>query len=67
MEVLDLSSELTNLRFRGINLNLDEKMQLEFALHKLHKEIVAEELLLWGKIQGLKYDYFIAVGLVYSD
>jgi len=26
MEVLDLSNELNNLRFRGINLNLDEKM-----------------------------------------
>jgi hypothetical protein len=25
MEVLDLSNELNNLRFRGINLNLDEK------------------------------------------
>jgi len=27
-------------------------MQLEIALHKLHQEINAEELLFWGKITG---------------
>lgn len=52
MEVLDLQSELNNFRSRGLNLNLDEKMQLEIALHNLHKEINAEEVLFWGKITG---------------
>lgn len=52
MEVLDLQAELNNLRSRGVSLNLDEKMQLEIALHKLHQEINAEEVLFWGKIQG---------------
>jgi len=27
-------------------------MQLEQALHKLHSDIEAEEVLFWGKIQG---------------
>jgi hypothetical protein len=42
-------------------------MQLELALHKLHTEINAEEVLLWGKINGIKCDYFIAMGLTYTD
>lgn len=52
MEVLDLDYELSHLRSRGVGLNLDEKMQLEQALHKLHGELEAEEVLFWGKIQG---------------
>jgi len=67
MEVLDLTNELSNLRFRGVNLNLDERMQLELALHKLHGEVSAEELLLWGKVNGIKNDYFIAIGYIYTD
>ena len=58
-------------------------MQLELALHKLHCEVNSEEILLWGKINGkysfitpiifsyfysgLKNDYFVAVGLTYTD
>jgi hypothetical protein len=33
MEVLDLDFEFSNFKHRGINLNLDEKMQLELSLH----------------------------------
>ena len=67
MEVIDLQEELSNLRTRGVSLNLDERMQLELALHKLHSEISAEEVLLWGKINGLKNDYYIAMGMTYSE
>lgn len=67
MEVQDLEHELSNFKSRGLGLNLDEKMQLEQALHKLHCDIEAEEVLLWGKVQGLKNDYFIAMGLTYTD
>lgn len=53
-------------------------MQLEFALQKLHNESNAEEILFWGKVTGrwkkgvnliwigIKNDYYIAVGLVYT-
>ena len=67
MEVIDLQDEFSNLRSRGVSLNLDERMQLELALHKLHSEINAEEVMLWGKITGLKNDYFVAMGLTYTD
>jgi len=52
MEVLDLNFELSQLRFRGVSLNLDEKMQLEMALHQLHTEERFNELLFWGKVTG---------------
>lgn len=53
MEVLDLDHEFSHLNARGINLNLDEKMQLEMALQQLHcKEEKLDELLFWGKITG---------------
>lgn len=67
MEVLDLNYELSNLKFRGINLNLDEKMQLEMALHKLHAEINSDELMFWGKITGIKNDYYVAMSITYQN
>lgn len=67
MDILDLDYELSNLRFRGINLNLDEKMQLEMALHTLHGEQNMDELQFWGKINGINNDYFIAVGVTFKD
>jgi len=54
------------LRFRGVSLNLDEKMQLEMALHQLHTEERFNELLFWGKVTGIKADYYIAMGLTYE-
>mmetsp|Transcript_5433 Transcript_5433/g.9159 ORF Transcript_5433/g.9159 Transcript_5433/m.9159 type:complete len:245 (+) Transcript_5433:55-789(+) len=68
MEVLDLSYELSNLRYRGVTLNLDEKMQLEMALHQLHTDQAkeADELLFWGKITGIKNDYFVAMSVTYQ-
>jgi len=66
MEVLDLNFELSQLRFRGVSLNLDEKMQLEMALHQLHAEEKCNELLFWGKVTGIKAGYYIAMGLTYE-
>lgn len=54
-------------------------MQLEMALHKLHTDIVCDELLFWGKVTGkypfcnlfifpgIKYDYYVAVSLTYQN
>ena len=41
-------------------------MRLEIAMSTLQCEIEIEELLFWGKITGIKNDYFIAVGIQYS-
>lgn len=52
MEVLDLQSELRNLRSSGQTLNLDERIQLENALARLHVDYKGQEFLFWGKING---------------
>jgi len=40
-------------------------MQLEMGLSQLNTSIQCDELVFWGKITGLKNDYYIAVGLTY--
>jgi hypothetical protein len=42
-------------------------MQLEMALSQLNVSCACQELQFWGKISGLKNDYFIAVGLNYDE
>jgi len=37
------------------------------ALHQLHTELTCNELLFWGKIQGIKADYFVAMGVTYEN
>jgi len=41
-------------------------MQLEMALHQLHAEMKADELLFWGKITGVNKDYYLAVAITYE-
>jgi len=36
------------------------------ALHQLHSEMKADELLFWGKITGVNKDYYIAVAITYE-
>ncbi len=67
MDILDLSNELKNIRYNAVTLNLDERMQLEFALQKLQSDTSAEELLFWGKVNGLQNDYYICVAITYSS
>ena len=67
MDILDLSNELKQLRYNGVTLNLDERLQLELALHKLQSDSAAEELLFWGKINGVTNDYYISVAITYKD
>ena len=55
-----------NFRSKGVSLSLDEKMQLEMALHNLHADLSHDELLFWGKITGIKSDYYIALGITYQ-
>lgn len=42
------------------------RMKLEISLNQLHKASEAEEVLLWGKIIGTKYDYFLALLINYK-
>ena len=66
MEVLDFSEEIKNFKHNGVTLNLDERMQLEMSLNELQCKAECEELLFWGKITGLKNDYYIATGLRFT-
>ena len=63
MDILDFSEEIKNFRHNGVTLNLDERMQIEMALNTLSAKIETEELVFWGKIEGIKSDYYIAMGL----
>ena len=55
------------MRHNGVTLNLDERMQLEMALSTLQGRIQTEELCFWGKIEGIKNDYYIAMGLQFKN
>lgn len=67
MDVLDFSEEIKNFKYNGVTLNLDERMQLDMALNSLHTRQECEEVCFWGKITGLKNDYYIAMGLRFKD
>jgi radial spoke head protein 9 len=41
-------------------------MQLELALQRLQGQTTADEVLFWGKINGLDKDYFIALTVTYN-
>ena len=42
-------------------------MQLEMGLNKLNSGMDCDELCFWGKITGLKNDYYIAMGLKFRE
>ena len=67
MDILDFSEEIKNFRHNGMTLNLDERMQVEGALNTLYSKSDDEELMFWGKINGIKNDYFIAMAVMYRD
>lgn len=67
MDILDFSEEIKNFRHNGVTLNLDERMQIEMGLNTLQCKIEIEELTFWGKIEGIKNDYYIAMGLQFKN
>ncbi len=69
MDILDFDAGLSRLAHNGFCLNVEEKFQLEMGLKMLLDNSTKddfEELLFWGRIQGLTKDYYIATGLTYS-
>jgi len=67
MDILDFSEEIKNFRHNGATLNLDERMQIEMGLNTLQAKIETEELCFWGKVEGIKSDYYIAMGLQFTN
>lgn len=37
------------------------------ALHNLHTNLHHDELVFWGKIMGIKNDYYIALGITFQN
>lgn len=67
MLLSNLSTDLPLLWPSGISLNLDEKINLELSLLKLHEHEDFEEVFFWGKIRGIMKDYYIAMSLNYKS
>uniref|UniRef100_A0A7S3MLL3 Radial spoke head protein 9 homolog n=1 Tax=Favella ehrenbergii TaxID=182087 RepID=A0A7S3MLL3_9SPIT len=67
MDILDFSEEIKNFRHNGVTLNLDERMQIDMALNTLLARVETEELSFWGKIEGIKNDYYIAMGMRFRN
>lgn len=55
----------------GATLSLEERMKLELAMVKTTETFNDKEkydqILFWGKIEGLTKDYYIAVALKFKD
>lgn len=59
------STDLSLIWPSSQSLNIDEKMNLELSLLKLHEHENFEEVLFWGKVRGIMKDYYIALTLKY--
>ncbi|KAL4462089.1 hypothetical protein ABPG74_000934 [Tetrahymena malaccensis] len=63
MDIYRLSSDLKYVNQIGVTLNVDEKLKLELSLLQITETEKFDNILFWGKINGVKFDYYIAVGL----
>ena len=50
MEYSAIRDHLKYINANGVTLSIEEKMNLDLSLQKLHLDFGFEELLLWGKI-----------------
>ncbi len=49
----------------GSTLNIDERIKLELVFSKLADKDTYDQVLFWGKIEGINKDYYIAETLVF--
>lgn len=63
MDIYRLTSDLKFVNQIGATLNLDERMKLELALLKITETQKFDQVLFWGKVEGVVKDYYIAVAL----
>jgi radial spoke head protein 9 len=55
-----LRQDLNSIYFSGQTLNLEEQMNINLSLLKLHENENFDEVNFWGKIRGVYKDYYIA-------
>jgi len=67
MELCDLEYGLKSVSAAGCTLNCQEIIALQASLTILRSKEQYEKIFLWGKVFGLKSDYYIAYGLRDSE
>lgn len=70
MDIQDLTASLSVLHHNGVAFSIEERFQLEIALQQLLNEATEtdfDELLFWGRVSGVKADYYVAMGVCYND
>lgn len=70
MDILDLETSLKFVNYNGVGLNMDQRFQLENGIQDLlncSSKADFEELMFWGRIEGLKMDYYLCLGVTYTD
>jgi radial spoke head protein 9 len=66
MDIKNFGTEHKQFSSVGITLNLDERVNLELALHKLREQEQFDEVKFWGKVSGVAKDYYLAVVVNYE-
>lgn len=54
MEIENIESHLKYVNTNGVTLSIEEKLNLDLALQKLQLDFNFEELLFWGKVNGME-------------
>jgi len=65
--VYKLSGELKYVNQIGVTLSLDERMKLELAILKLNETEEFDQIVFWGKVEGIAKDYYVALGLKFKN
>ena len=67
MNIHNLKSEFIFVNQLGITINVEERLKLEIILFKLLQNTSMDQIKFWGKIDGIKKDYYIAVGIQFKS
>merc|ERR1719362_2816853 len=69
MDILELDRNLRVLEHNGQCFNVEERLRLNLGLQALLNESSDgefEELLFWGRVSGIRSDYYVAMGVTYK-
>ncbi|CAD8211734.1 unnamed protein product [Paramecium pentaurelia] len=64
---MDISfNDLKFIQQIGQTLNLEERIKLKLAILKIQEHYTFDEVLFWGRVEGVEKDYYIAIGIQYK-
>lgn len=67
MNIYNIPQGLKFLNQVGMTLNVDERIKLDLTLSKLADKTKFDQVLFWGKIEGMTKDYYIAEALKFEN